>query len=192
MRNVAWVCAMLLAVLGCSGKTSRMEVGKDVVSDPTAVSVQDFETVGQQMARSLIQLPQIQNAAQPPTIAFLPVENRSNDFIDKQAFQEKMRSLLVQNGNGKLLFLDRQHLDELKAERDAKDAGQLTSSGDAKFYGADYFLTGVISSINAAGGSEKTVFRRYAFRLTDARTSVIIWEHEYESQVYHKRGMMYR
>lgn len=192
MRIVALWCAVMLLAAGCSGETRRMEVGREVVSDPTSISVQDYETVAQNMARSLISLPQIQSASKPPTIAFQTVVNRSNDYIDGPAFLEKMRTLLIKNSGGKMVFLDRQHLDELKAERDAKEAGDLTSSGETKLYGADFFLTGVISSVNAAGGSEKTVFRRYSFRLTDARTSAIIWEDEYESQVYAKRGMMYR
>jgi penicillin-binding protein activator len=192
MRIVALSCAALLLWAGCSGKTSRVEVGRDQVSDPTATSVQDFETVAQNMARSLIALPQIQNASSPPIIAFIEMENRSNDFIDKEAFLEKMRTLLIKHSGGKITFVDRKHLAALRAERDAKEAGEFTTSGDAKFLGADFRLTGVISSINAAGGSEKTVFRRYSFQLIDSRTSAIVWEDEYESQVYHKRGMMYR
>ncbi len=192
MKRIAFSCVAMLLAAGCAGKTHRVEVGRDLVSDPTATSVQDFETVAQNMARSLISLPQIQNANPAPTIAFAKVENRSNDFVDSQAFLEKMRTLLIKHSGGKLIFLDRKHLDEIKAERDAKETGEFTSSGETKIYGADFFLTGVISSVNAAGGSEKTVFRRYSFRLTDARTGAIVWEDEYESQVYAKRGMMYR
>lgn len=182
----------LIFSCGCAGSTRRVEVGRELVSDPTAISVQDFETVAQKMARSMITLPQIQNTNEPPTIAFLSVQNRSNDFIDKKAFLEKMRTLLIRNSGGKIVFLDRQHLESLKRERAAKESGELTSSNTTQFLGADYFLTGVISSINAAGGSEKTIYRRYAFRLTDAHTSAIVWEDEFETQVYHKRGMIYR
>ncbi|NQU75613.1 MAG: hypothetical protein HQ546_04760 [Planctomycetes bacterium] len=194
MRRVT-VCLMLgLGFLGtgCTGKTMRVPVGEEMVKDPTSMTVQDFETITQKMVRSMIDLPQIQNAAEPPTVAFLSVENRSNDFIDKQAFLEKMRTLLIKHSGGRLTFLDRHHLEALKKEQQAKESGELTSSANTQFFGADFFLTGVISSINRAGGSEKTVFRRYAFRLTDAHTSAIIWEDEYETQVYHERGMMYR
>ncbi len=183
---------IVASLLGCTGETKRVEVGRELVSDPTSISVQDFETIGQKMARSMITLPQIQKASSPPTVAFLSVENRSNDYIDKKAFLEKMRTLMLKNANGKLVFLDRHHLDSLKKEQDAKDMGELTSSRNTQFLGADYFLTGVISSINSAGGSEKTIFRRYSFRLTDAHTSAIIWEDEYETQIYHKRGSIYR
>jgi len=183
---------VLVLLSGCTGETRRVEVGRELVSDPTSIAVQDFETIAQKMARSMIRLPQIQSAGSPPTIAFLSVENRSNDFVDKKAFLEKMRTLLIRHSGGKMTFLDRHHYESLRAEQAAKEAGELTSSNQTQLYGADYFLTGVISSINAAGGSEKTIFRRYAFRLTDAHTGAIIWEDDYETQIYHRRGTIYR
>ena len=182
----------LVVVSGCMDTTRRTEVGREQVADPTSTNIQDFETIAQRMSRSMIQLPQIQKASDPPTIAFISVTNRSNDYVDKNAFLEKMRTLLIKHSGGRVVFLDREHLDKLKEEKIAKESGELTTSRESKFYGADYFLTGVISSINAAGGSEKTIFRRYAFRLTDAHTDAIIWEDEYETQTYHERGMSYR
>lgn len=190
-------CVLLIAVsvglLSCATSTTRrIEVGRELVSDPTSISVQDFETIAQHMARSMLGVSVIQRASEPPTVAFLSVENRSNDFIDKRAFLEKMRTLLMKHSDHRMVFLDRHHFESLEQERDAKEAGRVTSSGQTELLGADYFLTGVISSINAAGGSEKTIFRRYSFRLTDAHTSAIVWEDEYETQLYHRRGMIYR
>jgi len=194
MRRIALAVSVFVGVcgLGCTSETRRVEVGRELVSDPTSISVQDFETIAQKMVRSMITLPQIQNAGSAPTVAFLSVENRSNDFVDKKAFLEKMRTLLIRHSGGKLTFLDRHHLESLKREQEAKEMGELTSSDTTQFLGADYFLTGVISSINAAGGSERTIFRRYSFRLTDAHNSAIIWEDEYETQIYHRRGTIYR
>lgn len=186
------VSVFMSGLVGCVGSTTRVEVGRELVSDPTAVSVQDFETIAQKMARGMVAIGQVQNASQPPTIAFLSVENRSNDFIDKKAFLEKMRTLLIRNANGKMIFLDRYNLDALRDEQAAKDGGEFTSSGRGQLYGADFFLTGVISSINAAGGSERTIYRRYSFRLVDANTGAIVWEDEYETQLYQRRGSIYR
>ncbi len=189
-------CLGLLVIVlflgGCTSETRRVEVGRELVSDPTSITIQDFETIAQKMARSMISLPQIQSASKPPTIAFLSVENRSNDYIDKKAFLEKIRTLLIRNAGGRMVFLDRHNLEKLKLERREKNTGEFTASGKTQFLGADFFMTGVISSINSAGGSEKTIYRRYSFRLTDAYTSAIVWEDEYETQIYHKRGLIYR
>jgi len=190
--RVTCILVAALALCGCAQPDAeRVPPGTDVVRDPTAMSIQDFQSIAQVMARSLVQLPQIQNAAEPPTIIFSEVENRSTDYIDKKAFLERIRTLLVKNGQGKLLFLDRDKLEELREEQRAKDAGELTTSGEAKFLGADFLLTGVISSINRGQGGKSTVYRRFSFRLTDARTSVVIWEDEYETQVAHERSWIY-
>jgi uncharacterized protein (TIGR02722 family) len=187
------ICVIVVALVlcGCVDTTTRVEPGADVVRDPTGPTVKDFQSIAQVMARSLIQLPQIQNAAEPPTIVFSEVENRSNDYIDKKAFLERIRTLLVKNSGGKLRFLDRDKLEELKDEQRAKDAGEVTTSGESRFLGADFLLTGVISSINRGQGSKSTVYRRFSFRLTDARTSVVVWEDEYETQVVHNRSWIY-
>jgi len=194
MKQQMYLLLLLVVglIAGCTSSTRRVEVGKELVTDPTSISVQDFETIAQKMTRSMISLPQIQKAGEPPTIAFLSVEHRSNDYIDKKAFLEKMRTLLIRHSGGKMVFLDRHHLEALNAEKDAKESGELTASRESQMLGADFFLTGLISSINSAGGSEKTIFRRYAFRLTDASNSAIIWEDDYEVQIYHKRGWIYR
>ena len=83
--------------------------------------------------------------------------------------------------------------EEAIRQKRAKERGHLTSSTQGTtLYGADYFLTGIISSINAAGGSDKTIFKRYAFRLTSADTGAIIWEDEYETQIFNRRGFLDR
>ena len=68
-------CTLLIAGLlsGCAtgaGVTQRVDLDAEMVDDHQATSVQDYRTVSDQMARSLVQLPMIQKANTPPTIAF--------------------------------------------------------------------------------------------------------------------------
>jgi hypothetical protein len=189
MKN--WMLVALLALLLCgcaTGKTSRVDLDAELVGDAYATSVQDYRTVADRMARSLLQLPFIHKAEHPPTIAFTEVENRSNRYIDTKAFQEKIRTLLMKNCRGKIYFLDRDTLAAILKERKVKFKGQATASAKSqgKILGADYFLTGSISSINRVGGTGSTEYMRYSFRLTDADNSLIVWEDEYETR-YHKQ-----
>ena len=172
---------------GCAtGTTTRVDLDSELVNDAYATSVQDYRTVADQMARSLIQLPFIHNAENPPTIAFVKIENRTNRFIDTVGFQEKIRTLLLKNCRSKLYFLDRSAMDEIIKERKRKKKGLATASekSKSKIYGADYFLAGSIHSINRVGGSQRTEYTRYSFRLTDADNSVIVWEDEYETRYF--------
>ena len=60
-----------VAMAGCVGQTRR--IGPDDGSEyeiGTGITSQDLRSVSQRMARSLVQLPQIQNATTPPKVAF--------------------------------------------------------------------------------------------------------------------------
>lgn len=192
-----WLLLALLVfgVSGCAtGVTQRVDLDAELVHDGQATSVQDYRTVADQMARSLVQLPIIHRAASPPTFAFLEVQNRTNRFIDTTGFQEKIRTLLLKNCGGKIYFLDRADVEGLLAEKERKEKGYVSSSekSSAPMFGADYFLTGSIHSINRVQGTQRTEYTRYSFRLTDADTSVIVWEDEYETRYFKSKAIMDR
>lgn len=189
------LCVLSIAALlvGCAtGVTKRVDLDAEMVYDEQSTSVQDYRTVSDQMARSLVQLNIIQKAQSPPTIAFLEVENRTNRFIDTLGFQEKIRTNLLKNSQGKFYFLDRSAINSLIEERRRKEKG--VTSASAKFsnaiLGADFFLTGSIHSINRVQGTQKTEYTRYSFRLTDADTSLIVWEDEYETRYFKSKAFM--
>lgn len=189
MALVTWM------IQGCAtGVTQRVDLDAELVDDGRATSVQDYRTVADQMARSLIQLPFIHTAESPPTIAFVEVQNRTNRIIDTLGFQEKIRTLLLKNSRGKMYFLDRAAIEEILKERERKKKGFATASAKSahKIYGADFFLTGSVHSVNRVQGTERTEYTRYSFRLTDADTSLIIWEDEYETRYFKSKAFMDR
>jgi len=180
-------------ITGCiqTARTQRVDLDTELIDDSYGTSVQDYRTVSDQMARSLIQLPMIHQALTPPTIAFIEVENRTNNFIDTIGFQEKIRTKLLKNARGKLRFLDRYAIKEILKERKRKARGYSTASEKSanSIFGADYFLTGSIHSNNHIKGSQRTEYIRYSFRLTDADTSLIVWEDEYETRTSKVKDM---
>ena len=195
-QNKLILLVMIVAIIsGCAtGVTQRVDLDAELVDDGQATSVQDYRTVADQMARSLIQMPFIHKAESPPTLAFIDVANRTNRFIDTVAFQEKIRTLLLKNARGKFYFLDRTAIEEIIKERKRKKKGLTTGSekSSAKIFGADYFLTGSIHSVNRIQGTQRTEYLRYSFRLTDADTSLIVWEDEYETRYFKSKALMDR
>jgi len=173
------VIALLFA--GCA-TTGAQRIGLDDSgrTDDLGLGSQDFRTITERMARSLSSLHAIANAASPPRIAFLEIENRSSDVMDTRMFLEKTRTLLLGNSGGRFRFLDRERVQAILLEREAKRAGLVTSSRTDHLGGADFFLTGSVSSIDQVVGSQRTTYMRFAFRLVDAETSDIVWEDEYE------------
>jgi PBP1b-binding outer membrane lipoprotein LpoB len=196
MRSKLWlglvpgVIGVALLATGCTGETNHVD--PDAPDPGTGIGSQDFRSISQRMARDLITIPRIQDATTPPKVAFSSVANNSSDYFDGDSFLRKMRTDLIRNSQDKIVFLDRAIIDEVEREKRDKDRGKRTAGGDAIPLGADFFLTGTIDSIDKGAGGSKSTYWRFSFRLTDAATSAIVWENEYEIKKVSTKGIMYR
>ena len=145
----------------------------------TGVESQDLVTVADKMARGLLGLEQISAAKSPPYIVLDPVLNETRFPINKDLFLTRIQTQLTSKSGGKVLFLARERLATLLKEREAKRAGQFTSTADPnvqEFKGADYILTGKLQGLTSKTRDGTSDYILYAFQVIDARTSAIIWE----------------
>jgi len=191
-RRAGALCLLVAAwamVGGCAGETARMDLDSEDDALLGAMSSKDFRSVCFQMAQSLIRLPQIQRAANPPTLAFTEVVNASDELFSADDLLYKIRTELVKNCGGKIVFLDRDNIDQIRNERRDKDLGRVTASGAAPVYGADYFMSGRVESIRRSRGRTQTQYMRLSVRLTDASSSAIIWEDDYELKKLVRAGV---
>ena len=183
----AALAAALMA--GCSGQTARMDVDSEDDALGGAIGSKDFRGVCFEMAQSVVRLPQIQNASSPPTIAFFEMVNNSDELVNAEDVLYKIRTELIKNSAGKMIFLDRDAIEKIKTERRDKDRGKVTSSGDKALYGADFFMAGRIEGIRRTRGRRETEYIRISVRLTDAASSAIVWENDYEFKKLFLRGV---
>ena len=105
--------------------------------------------------------------------------NETRFPISKDIFLTRIRTQLNEKALGRVRFLDREMMKTLERERDLKRNGQVTASADpsvVEFRGADYFLTGKLQGLTTKTSKGTSDYILYSFRLTDARTSEIIWE----------------
>jgi hypothetical protein len=96
-----------------------------------------------------------------------------------------------QAGRGEYL----EALATLEREREAKRAGQITSSSDARvqeFRGADYFLTGKLSGLSTASRGAVSDYILYTFQLINARTGEIVWGGDDEIKKQGQSDAVYR
>lgn len=183
---------VLLALVGCCGTTKRVD--PDALSDyevGTGLTSQDFRSVCQRMARSLLNVPEIQNACEPPMVAIAPVVNDSNDYIDGTEFARKIRTELIKFAEGRVRFLDRELTRPIEAENRDKRRGKIAGE-EATRHGADFFLTGRIAAIDRVVGGGATTYYRLSFRLTEAGNSLIVWEDDYEIKKQSTAASVYR
>jgi hypothetical protein len=145
----------------------------------TGVESQDLVAVTDKMARGVLGIPEIAGAKSTPRIVLEPVVNETRFPISKDIFLTRIRTQLNEKAMGRVRFLDREMMKTLERERDLKRNGQVTASADpavVEFRGADYFLTGKLQGLTTKTAQGTSDYILYSFRLTDARTSEIIWE----------------
>jgi PBP1b-binding outer membrane lipoprotein LpoB len=145
----------------------------------TGMESQDLVMVADKMSRSILSIPQIANAATPPTIVLDPVDNQTRFPINKEIFLTRIRAQLNSKARGKMVFLARSQMDALEKERNRKREGQVTASANPavqEFLGADYFLTGSLQGLSTRTKAGTSDYILYSFHLIDARTSAIVWE----------------
>ena len=144
----------------------------------TGVESQDLVAVTDKMARSILGIPRIANAATPPIIVLDPVENKTRFPIDKDLFLTRLRSELIKKSGGKVTFLARERMAALEKERNLKREGAVTASSDPQvqeFKGADYVLTGTLGGLSTRTKAGTSDYIFYEFQLIDNRTSAIVW-----------------
>ncbi len=145
----------------------------------TGMESQDLVAVTDKMARSILDMGPIRNAATPPVVVLDPVVNETRFPINKDMFLTRIRVMLNSKAVGKAQFLARDRMEALKKERALKRAGEVTASSDpavVEFKGADYFLTGKLQGLSTRTSRGMSDYILYSFQLIDARTSVIVWE----------------
>lgn len=144
----------------------------------TGIESQDLVAVTDKMARSILGIPQIANAATPPFIVLDPVENNTRFAINKDLFLRRLQSELIKKSGGKVTFLARDRMAALEKERNLKREGAVTASSDPnlqEFKGADYFLTGSLQGLSTRTKAGTSDYILYEFQLIDGRTSAIVW-----------------
>jgi len=175
-------------VAGCSSSGVKHPAGQPVTElkadergyvQGLGVESQDLLAVTSKMSRSILAIPQIANAQNPPTIVLNPVQNATRFPLNKDLFLSRIRAYLNSQSAGKLQFLARDQMAALEHERDLKRTGAVTASSDpkpAEFKGADFFLTGKLEGSTTKTSAGTSDYILYTFQLIDARTSVIVWE----------------
>ncbi len=186
-KTVSTLAALAL-VAGCASSGVKNPSGTGVTQmradeqgfvAGTGVESQDLVAVTDKMARSVLGIPQIANAATPPIVVLDPVNNETRFPINKDIFLTRIRSELNSKCRGKVTFLARDRMAALEKERNLKREGAVTANSDPsvqEFKGADYFLTGELKGLSTRTSKGTSDYILYAFQLVDARTSAIVWE----------------
>lgn len=190
-RRITTICALSCGmglIMGCASKgvknpsgigVTRMNPDETGFVAGTGIESQDMVAVTDQMARSILAVPQIRDAVQPPVVLLEPIVNDTRFPISQDIFLTRIRVLLNTKAQGKATFVARENLEALERERELKQQGAVTTStspAGVHYLGGDYFLTGKFQGMTTTNAQGTSDYILYTFQLIDGRTSVIVWE----------------
>jgi uncharacterized protein (TIGR02722 family) len=175
---VVALVAISIFLNGCGGPRAFT---KGEYDDPTRVELLDDtfnEADMQQMAdtviRAMVSCGYVANAPKPPVVIVEKVANRTEEHIDTVSMTNKIRTSLIKTG--KVRFVNKEERGTISSEYDYHDSGMVsgpTAKKKGKQIGADYILSGDMSTHVQEVGSDKFIYYKLTINLTNLETSTI-------------------
>lgn len=174
---IAVLVGALASLNGCGPKAFT----KGEYDDPTQVELLDDkfnEADMQQMAdtviKAMMSCSYVVNAAKPPVVIVERVGNRTEEHIDTKSLTDKVQTALIKSG--KVRFVNKDERSTLSDEYDYNAAGNVSSNSSkkrGKQIGADYILSGTLSTNVQQVGDRKLVYYKLTMNMTNLETSTI-------------------
>ncbi|WP_186645927.1 penicillin-binding protein activator LpoB [Fluviispira vulneris] len=111
-----------------------------------------------------------------PFVLVDDMENRTSEVIDTKALFEDLRSQIL--NDGKVRFLDGDLRKKILDEYKYQQSGVVRKGGvkgPGNQHGADFFLSGAISSIVSQQGGKSSVQYQIEMKLTNISTGELVW-----------------
>ena len=180
MKFLKLSAALALCAAGCGGtQVRRMDVNevKDVSGrwNDTDARLVAEEMIQDSMSRPWLSTAQSRKGG-PPAVIVQTVRNNSMEHINTDVFVEELQRALI--NSGRIQFVaSSEELGEIRGERADQDlnASDETRKAHGQEIGADYGLSGTISSIQDREGGESVVLYQVNLKLVDVKTNQIVW-----------------
>lgn len=167
-----------LLVLILTGCTNALQSGHNTLLDAT-----DLQQMTDQMARSIVADPRVQEAIRsdgPLKVVVQPVENQLTAEVlprgEAQAFTVRVRALLSQhNANQFLWILNREEFYRVRGQELDVPLGPAPEAIDP-----EYALTAIFSSLSTESSKGRSDFYLCSYQLSNLKTRAILWTDSYK------------
>ncbi len=192
MKKLCMGLLVLPLLFACGTKVERLDLqeNKDVSGRWNAT---DSQLVAQEMITDCLNSGWYNKAAarlgKEPTVIVGSVTNESMEHINTGAFVEEIQRALI--NSGKVTFVASQdERGQVRQERLEQDefASEETRKAFGREVGADYMLSGTLTSIVDAQSKEAVVFYQVNMKLIDIETNQIVWNGQKQIKKYVKRS----
>ena len=179
MTSARWMAALIVCAGCATTQVRRMDVNE--VKDLSGRwNDTDARLVAEEMIQDSISRPWLASAVQrkgsAPTLIVQSVRNNSMEHIDTDLFVEELQRALINSGRVQFVASAAER-GEIRSERADQDlnASEDTRKEHGQENGADYGLSGTITSVQDRAGGELVVLYQVNLKLVDVKTNQIVW-----------------
>ncbi|MDO8526130.1 MAG: penicillin-binding protein activator LpoB [Deltaproteobacteria bacterium] len=186
MKTWIWiaVCFFLLAACGprqYSGGKYVDPSKTDLLSDQFVET--DMQKIAKDLSKSLLKSPITNEPATKPTVMMSLFSNATDEHIDMIALSQKIRTEIFKGQ--KFTFLNERLRGKMEKEYEYEDedsgfVSPETAKRKGSQTGADYLISGYLSSIRQPVGRREIVYYKTTLELTNLSTGEIAWTDEVE------------
>jgi penicillin-binding protein activator len=195
MKTLCLTSAVALLGAACSGPRAYT---RGTYEDPNVIEMlsddfneNDLQLISKKMVNSLAESPAFAQIVGRPVIVLGRMKNSTTEHIDMQSLADKLQVHLLKTG--KFVFTDKGARQEMAEEYEYQGSGYVnenTAKGPGQQVGADYLMTGEISSIIQEVGDDKLVYYKMTTKLHNLKTGIIEWTDEKEiRKKFEKKGI---
>lgn len=185
-KRIALLSLCLIGLAGCQTTTTVLDVDKPKYYGKD-YAYSDLKAVTEKMISSIVSNPPIVNRNDRPVMLIAGISNRTDEHIDTNAIAEKLITGLTQTH--KVRFVNAAAREKIAKEIGYQSGGmvaQETRVEMGKQLGADYIITGAITSILSKEGrgariKERSInYFKVNMEMTDIHTNIVEWSEEHE------------
>lgn len=186
--------AMIFALTLCSCAQTRVYT-KGKYIDPDEVALlsdkfveSDLQLIADSLSQSLLGSDLMGSQDKKPAIIISLFTNATDEHIDILSLTNKIRTDLIKTG--RFTFLNERLRKKLAEEYEYQASGYVnpeTAKIKGKQIGADWLISGHITSIRQPVGKKEIVYYKTTLEVTDLETSEILWTDEIEIKKAFKR-----
>ncbi len=174
------VLAVAIAAAGCA-TTKGERLDANTVTDVSGRwNDTDSRLVAEEMVQDSLSRPWLPAAQQrkgaPPTVIVQPVRNNSTEHINTDTFVEELQRALINSGRVQFVASsqERQGLRQERADQDV-NASEATRKAHGQETGADFALSGTITSVLDREGGLAVTLYQVNLKLLDLQSNQIVW-----------------
>lgn len=196
MRNrlmLSILALPILLILASCGSKQFTQGKYDDLSEERLLDDQfnesDMKRIADTMVDSLSSSKLLGGVRRPPVVLVTMMKNKTAEHIDMKSMTDKIRTALIKSG--KFRFTEKEAREEMAGEVEyQEESGYVdatTARKKGKQVGAEYFLTGEITSRTQEVGKKKYIYYKANFNLVNIDTGIIDWSDEKELRKYYQK-----